>query len=245
MYNYKIILEYEGTRYNGWQRQGNTPNTIQEILEKTIGQIVGEKVEVNGSGRTDAGVHASGQVANFKTTKGFSTDFLIDSINIALPSDIRIIKCEAVNERFHSRLNAREKTYIYNIDTSKKPNVFTRRTIQHYPYNLDIDKMKRATTHLIGEKDFKAYTSNKRTKKSTVRTIYSIEIVEKGSEISIIYKGNGFLYNMVRILTGTLLEVGTGKIKPEEIDNITNSRDRAKAGPTVSPRGLVLFEVGY
>lgn len=245
MYNYKIILQYEGTRYNGWQKNTNAENTIQDLLERTISEIVDENVDVNGSGRTDAGVHALGQTANFKTNKKYETKYLMEKINLKLPSDIKILNCEEVSERFHARLNAKGKTYKYTVDIGKKPDVFTRRTIQHYPYVLDFWEMERAIKHLIGEHDFKSFCSNKRTKKSTVRTIYSIDIIKNGTEISIIYKGNGFLYNMVRILTGTLLDVGTGKIKAKDINKIIEAKDRAKAGATMPPRGLCLVEVKY
>lgn len=245
MYNYKIVLQYEGTRYNGWQKNINAENTIQDLLESTISEITEEKIEVCGSGRTDAGVHALGQTANFKTTKRFEPKFLLNDINIKLPPDIKILSCDEVNERFHSRLNAKEKTYKYTIDIDQKPDVFKRRTVQHYPYVLDFRKMEIASKHLSGEHDFKSFTSNKRTKKSTVRTIYSIDIIKNGTEISIVYRGNGFLYNMVRILTGTLLEVGTGKIKAKDINKIIEAKDRTKAGATMPPRGLCLVEVKY
>ncbi len=245
MFNYKIILEYDGTRYNGWQKNANAENTIQGLLEDTISKITKENIVVNGSGRTDAGVHALGQAANFKTEKKFDTKFLMDNINNMLPSDIKILSCEEADERFHSRLNAKSKTYKYTVDIGKKPDVFTRRTIQHYPYILDFREMERAAKHLKGEHDFRSFTSNKRTKKSTVREIYSIDILIKGTEISIVYKGNGFLHNMVRILTGTLLEVGRGNIKSKDINKIIEAKDRSKAGATMPPRGLCLMEVKY
>lgn len=245
MTNYKITLQYEGTRYNGWQKNKNAPNTIQDLLENEISIIAGEAVEVNGSGRTDAGVHAYGQCANFKTTRQFSTKALMDNLNDRLPSDIKILSCEEVNERFHARLNAKAKTYKYTIDIGKKPDVFSRRFIQHYPCVLDFREMEKAIKHIKGEKDFKVFCANKRAKKSTVRTIYSIDIEISGTEISFIYKGNGFLYNMVRIMTGTLIYVGMGKIKAKDINSIIESKDRQLAGPTMPARGLVLINVEY
>ncbi|MGN1319145.1 MAG: tRNA pseudouridine(38-40) synthase TruA [Lachnospirales bacterium] len=245
MFNYKMILEYEGTRYNGWQKNKNAPNTIQDLLEREIGLIVGEEVEVNGSGRTDAGVHAKAQCANFKSTKEFKTKTLMEAINYRLPSDIKVLSLEQVNERFHSRLNAKAKTYKYTIDISKKPDVFSRRYIEHCPCILDFKEIEKAIKHIKGEKDFKAFSSVKKTKKSTVRTIYSIDIEIKGTEISFIYRGNGFLHNMVRILTGTLIYVGMGKIKAKDIDKIILSKDRSLAGKTMSPRGLMLLNVEY
>ncbi len=245
MYNYKIVLEYEGTRYNGWQKNKNAENTIQDFLEKTISEITGETIEVNGSGRTDAGVHAKGQTANFKTLKHFLSEQLIKDINKKLPSDIKILTCSEVDERFHARLNAKSKTYKYTIDVGEKPDVFTRRFVQHYPCVLDFKSMEKAVKYIVGEKDFLSFCSNKRTKKSTVRTIYSIDILKNGTEISFIYKGNGFLYNMVRILTGTLLDVGTGKIKAQDVKKIIEAKDRKFAGATMPPRGLILMEVLY
>ncbi len=241
--NYKITIEYEGTRYNGWQRQKNAPDTIQGIIESAIYSVTGERTDVNGSGRTDAGVHALGQTANFKLSR--ECDFIMDRLNEALPADIRITDCKAVDDRFHARLNAKGKTYIYKIDTGKKPNVFTRRTVNHFPYYVNIENMKKAAAYMVGEKDFKAFCSNRRTKKSTVRNIYSIDIEQNGSEISFIFKGNGFLYNMARIMTGTLLDVGTGKFTPEYVNEIIESKDRSKAGITMPPRGLALVSVDY
>lgn len=241
--NYKIVLEYEGTRYNGWQRQVATPNTIQGVIEKAIKNVTGEKVEINGSGRTDAGTHALGQVANFKLSKEYEN--IMDELNDELPSDIRILSCERVDDRFHARLNAVGKTYCYKIDTGKKVNVFTRRTVNHFNYELDVEAMKKAATVLEGTHDFKSFCSNKRTKKTTVRTIYSINIDVKGTEIVFTYRGDGFLYNMVRILTGTLIEVGLGKFKADDINEIIEVKDRSRAGITMPPRGLTLVSVDY
>ncbi len=241
--NYKITIQYEGTRYAGWQRQKSTPDTIQGIIENAVYEAFGERVEINGSGRTDAGAHAVGQTANFKLSQEY--DDIMNRLNEILPSDIKITQCHAVNERFHARLNAKAKTYIYKIDVGKKPDVFTRRTVNHFPFDVNIDNMKKAAAYMTGEKDFKAFCSNKRTKKSTVRTIYSIDIEQKGTEITFTYKGSGFLYNMVRIMTGTLLDAGTGKIQPEYVEEIIISKDRSKAGITMPPRGLTLVSVEY
>ncbi len=241
--NYKIVMEYEGTHYKGWQRQLSTQNTIQGVLENAIFEATGETVEVNGSGRTDAGVHALGQTANFRLKNNY--DELMDIINAKLPADIRIISCKPASERFHARLNVKSKTYCYKIDTSPKMNVFTRRTINHFCCELDIEKMRLAAERLIGFHDFRAFCANKRMKKSTERNLYSIDIVQNGSEISFIYRGNGFLYNMVRILTGTIIEVGMGKMQPEDMDDILASLDRSRAGMTMPARGLTLVSVEY
>jgi tRNA pseudouridine38-40 synthase len=245
MTNYKLVIEYEGTRYNGWQKQGNTDNTIQGLLEQATYRVTGENCVVNGSGRTDAGTHAYGQVANFKTDTNISTDEMLARLNKVLPNDIRILSCEKVDMRFHARLNAKAKTYIYKLYVGEKQPVFDRRTALHYNADVNVDLMKEAAAHLIGEHDFKSFCSNHRTKKSTVRTIYSIDIVKDEKYITFTYKGNGFLYNMVRILTGTLLEVGIGKRTVSSIRDTIMAKDRSKAGTTMPPRGLILAEVKY
>lgn len=241
--NYKMVIEYEGTHYKGWQRQISTENTIQGVIEKAIELAVGEKVEINGSGRTDAGTHALGQVASFRLENEYEN--LMDKINEKLPADIRIVSLNKASDRFHARLNAIGKTYCYKIDTGKKMNVFTRRTINHFEFELDFDKMVEASKILIGTHDFKSFCSNKKMKKSTIRTINSIEIEKFGTEIHFTYRGSGFLYNMVRILTGTLIEVGLGKIEVSQITEIIEAKDRAKAGITMPARGLTLVSVEY
>ncbi len=241
--NYKMVIEYEGTHYKGWQRQISTENTIQGVIEKAIELAVGEKVEINGSGRTDAGTHALGQVASFRLENEYEN--LMDKINEKLPADIRIVSLNKASDRFHARLNAIGKTYCYKIDTGKKMNVFTRRTINHFEFELDFDKMVEASKILIGTHDFKSFCANKKMKKSTIRTINSIEIEKFGTEIHFTYRGSGFLYNMVRILTGTLIEVGLGKIEVSQITEIIEAKDRAKAGITMPARGLTLVSVEY
>ena len=243
--NYKLTLQYEGIRYNGWQRQKNQENTIQEIIENAVFDGTGERTEVIGSGRTDAGTHAMGQVANIKIRQDLEPERLLNNINKHLPSDIKITECEKVDNRFHARLNAKAKTYMYTIYIGKKPDVFNRRTVLHYCADLDIDAMKKAAEYLKGEHDFMSFSSNRRIKKSTVRKIYDIEIIKDGEEINFIFKGNGFLYNMVRILTGTLIEVGLGKTNPDDIPQILEAKDRSKSGATLPPRGLILVNVEY
>lgn len=246
MINYKIVMEYDGTNYNGWQRQGNTKNTIQGAIERAIKLSTGEVVEIHGSGRTDAGVHAMGQVANFKLDRAMNIEKLKELLNRNLSDDICIKSIEEVDERFHSRLNAKGKKYLYKIQNSVETDVFNRAFKLHYDAYLDIEKMKKATEYLVGEHDFKSFCSNKRMKKSTVRNIFSIDINrdEKG-EISILYHANGFLYNMVRIITGTLIEVGRGDINPEDVVDILEAKDRQVAGFTAAAHGLVLVEVEY
>ena len=245
MGNYRIILQYEGTKYQGWQRQDSTENTIQGKLEALLTKMCGEPVEIQGSGRTDAGVHAFGQVANFHGKTELSTEEIMEYMNRYLPEDIGVIKVEQVTERFHSRLNAKGKIYRYRVMTGKVPHVFDRRYVYEHPEKLDVAAMRRAANQLLGTHDFKSFTSAKRGKKSTVRTIESIEITENGEEVSFTYKGDGFLYHMVRILTGTLLEVGEGKRSFEEIPEILEAKNRGNAGFLAPAKGLALMEVFY
>lgn len=255
MRNFKMILQYEGTRFKGWQKQESTDNTIQGKLEALLTKMVGEKVEVQGSGRTDAGVHALGQVANFHADTQMSTDEILQYMNTYLPEDIAVISLEEVPERFHSRLNAKGKTYCYRVIHSKLPHVFDRRYVHMVEGEPDVEAMREAAKYLIGTHDFKAFTSSKKGKKSTVRRVDEIRIekVESTSmlfskeqdEIRFTYSGNGFLYHMVRIMTGTLLEAGMHKRKPEEIAEILDSGCREKAGELVPAKGLTLMEVRY
>ena len=245
MGNYRIILQYEGTKYQGWQRQDSTDNTIQGKLEALLTKMCGEPVEIQGSGRTDAGVHAFGQVANFHGKTELSPEEIRDYMNRYLPEDIGVIKVEQVPERFHSRLNAKGKRYRYRVMTGVVPHVFDRKYVYEHLEKLDVAAMKKAAGQLLGTHDFKSFTSTKRGKKSTVRTIDSIEIAENGEEIIFTYQGDGFLYHMVRILTGTLLEVGEGKRSFTEIPEILEARDREKAGFLAPAKGLALMEVFY
>lgn len=245
--NIKLILEYDGSRYDGWQKQGNTDNTIQGKLEAILEKWTGEETEIHGSGRTDAGVHAKGQVANFHVDAKIcqKAEEAKIYLNRYLPDDIRVLEAKEVSERFHSRLNAVRKTYSYTVETADKKNVFERKYVYGLGECLDVERMRTAAGYLLGEHDFKSFCSNKKMKKSTVRRLDSIEIVERGSQVSFVYKGNGFLYNMVRILTGTLLEVGLGKRRPEEMQTILAAMNREAAGMTAPPEGLFLVNVEY
>lgn len=245
MRNIKIILQYEGTRYQGWQKQESTANTIQSKLEILLTKMCEEKIELKGSGRTDAGVHAYGQVANFMTNSKMCLDDMMKYMNQYLPEDIAVISIEEVPERFHSRLNAREKTYRYRVLNSRIPHVFERKFVYCIPENLNLEAMNCAANKLIGTHDYKAFTSTKKGKKSTVRTIKEIKIERVGDEIIFWFRGDGFLYHMVRILTGTLLEVGLGKRKPEEMQSILESKERKNAGALVPALGLALMHVKY
>ena len=245
MRNIRLLVQYEGTRYQGWQRQESSENTIQGRLEKLLSQMCGEKIELQGSGRTDAGVHAMGQVANFHTESTLSTEEMLEYINTYLPQDIAVIQVTEAAERFHSRLNAAGKCYQYRVWNSAVPDVFLRRYALEYPQMLDIEAMKQAASLLLGEHDFKSFTSTKKGKKSTVRRIDDIDIVREGNLLTFTFTGNGFLYHMVRILMGTLLEVGEGKRSAGSIPELIACKNRAQAGPLVPAKGLTLKEVYY
>lgn len=245
--NYRICLQYEGSRYDGWQKQGNTEHTIQGKLEQVLGRLSGEPVEVHGSGRTDAGVHALGQVANFWFLGNWNPEKLMDELNRYLPEDIRVTDCIQAPDRFHSRLNAVKKCYRYQIETGKKRDVFQRRTQYELGENLDIEAMRKAAELLIGVHDFKSFCGNKKMKKSTVRTLYSITVSQdpESSLVELRFVGNGFLQNMVRILSGTLIEVGLGKRDWQSMIDILDAKDRQAAGFTAPAEGLCLMEVWY
>ena len=245
MANYIMILQYDGTRYNGWQKQGNTGNTIQEKLEAALCQMSGEEIAVIGSGRTDAGAHAMGQAANFHMNAPLTADDILNQLNYLLPKDIGVLFVREADPMFHSRHHAKYKLYQYRCRTSPIPNVFEKNYYFHYRKPLSVEKMRQGARYLVGKHDFKAFCSNKRYKKSTIRIIYNIEIKEKAEEIYFYFKGNGFLYNMVRILVGTLMDVGEGKCRPEDVLSILHGKNREAAGVTVPACGLTLLEVGY
>lgn len=255
MGNFKMTLQYEGTRYQGWQKQENTENTIQGKLEALLSKMTGQKIEVQGSGRTDAGVHALCQVANFHADTDMEPEEILDYMNRYLPEDIAVISLSRASERFHSRLNVKGKTYCYRVICSRVPHVFDRRFAHIITERPDIRAMRDAAGYLLGTHDFKAFTSNKRSKKSTVRNIEEIRIErvcsesmqtqELRDEIRFTYSGNGFLYHMVRIMTGTLLEVGMHKRKPADMIEILSSGNRENAGELVPAKGLALMEVRY
>ena len=245
MRNIRLRLQYEGTRYQGWQKQTSTDNTIQGKMEALLTKMCGESIEIAASGRTDAGVHALGQVANFHTESLMSTEEILAYCNRYLPEDIAVVEVSEAAPRFHSRLNATGKRYRYRIINSVIPNVFWRRYAVEEPESLDLDAMRRSADLLLGEHDFKAFTTAKKSKKSTIRRIDEIRIEQKGDLVEFVFTGNGFLHHMIRILMGTLLEVGKGIRTPESITEVLESGDRAKAGPLVPARGLVLEEVFY
>lgn len=245
MRNIRIKVTYEGTRYQGWQKQETSDNTIQGKLERLLSRMCEEEIAVQGSGRTDAGVHALGQIVNFHTSATMSLQDMLQYMNQYLPEDIAVVEIEEVSERFHSRLNAKGKRYSYRVWNSSIPNVFWRRYAHTVEDKLDLEAMKSATSYLLGEHDFKSFTSTKKGKKSTVRRIDNIEIVKEGDMITFTFTGNGFLYHMIRILVGTLLEVGRGVRTADSIPAVLESKNRENAGELVPGKGLVLEEVFY
>ena len=245
MYTYRLTLSYDGSRYNGWQKQGNTPNTIQEKLETLLTRLIGEPIEANGSGRTDAGVHAMGQVVSFRCTEKQNCTTLLADIRRYLPEDIGALELSEASPRFHARLNAVSKTYVYRVWNSDAPNVFERKYMYTVPDALNLSAMEAAASHMLCTHDFMSFCANKRMKKSTVRTVESIKIQPLGNELRFTVSGDGFLYNMVRIIVGTLLEVGMGKRDADSIPALLDAKDRSKAGYLVPPQGLRLEKVFY
>lgn len=244
MRNLRLDICYDGSRYKGWQRLPGTDNTIQQKLETTLSRILAEEVEVTGSGRTDAGTHAKGQVANVHCTSTMSCEEILMQLRRYLPEDIGIYSCRNVSPRFHARLNAKKKTYLYRLWNSSQPCVFDRKYVYQDVSALDIQAMRLAAAYFVGTHDFSAFCANKNMKKSTVRCIESFQILAVGNEIRFQVTGNGFLHHMVRIMVGTLLEVGTGTRSAESIAELFGAQ-RAQAGPLVPACGLCLMEVVY
>ena len=244
MRNLRLDICYDGTRYRGWQRLSGVDNTIQGKLETALSRILGEPIEISGSGRTDAGVHARGQVANFHCESNMPAAQILEELRRYLPEDIGIYSCKDCSPRFHARLNAKEKTYCYRIWNSEAPCVFDRRYVAVMQDALDIDAMKQAAQYLVGEHDFSAFCGNPKFKKATVRYIRTIDIRRQGDEIQLSFTGNGFLHNMVRILVGTLVEVGRGERDPQSIPELFGGK-RSESGFLAPAQGLCLMEVMY
>lgn len=243
--NVKLTIQYDGTRYDGWQRQGNTDNTLQGRLEGVLSRMVGKPVEIQGAGRTDAGVHARGQVASVHLPEGYTPQEVQNYLNRYLPEDVAVVDVVEVGERFHARLSATGKEYRYHIRMGSIPDVFARKYQYRVEEPLDLAAMERAAGYLTGKHDFRSFCGNRRFKKSTVREVFHIGVEVCGSDLTLVYRGDGFLYNMVRILTGTLLEVGLGQRTPESMVDILEARERTAAGKTAPAQGLVLQEVYY
>ena len=244
MRNLRLDICYDGTRYRGWQRLKGVENTVQGKLEQTLSRILGESVEISGSGRTDAGAHALGQVANVHCESAMSCQEILEQLRRYLPEDIGIYSCQDVPERFHARLNAKRKTYRYRVWNSDLPCVFERRSVYADSRPLDLEAMRQAGAVFLGTHDFSAFCANKKMKKSTVRRIERIDIRRDGPEIRFEFVGDGFLYNMVRIMVGTLLEVGRGERPAGSVSELFGAK-REKAGYLVPASGLCLMEVEY
>lgn len=243
--NFKFIISYDGSRYYGWEHQPNTEFTIQGKLENVLTLMAGEQVEVIGAGRTDAGVHAQAMVANARMDTDLTEEEIQDYMNRYLPDDICIREVRRASERFHSRYNALGKTYRYTCYVGRVKPIFDRKYVYIPDSKPDVEKMREAAEYLVGTHDFASFCSNPRMKKSTVRKVDKIEIVQKGPYLTFTYHGTGFLQHMVRILTGTLLEVGFGKRTPESMEELLEERKRAKAGFTAPAKGLCLIKVDY
>ena len=244
MRNLRLDLCYDGTRYRGWQRIPGADNTIQGKLEQVLSRILEEPIEVSGSGRTDAGVHALGQVASFHCESDLPADQILEQLRRYLPEDIGIYSCKEASARFHARLNARQKTYRYRIWNSREPCVFRRRYVAIFPETLDTNAMQRSGEQLVGEHDFSAFCTRARQKKSTVRRITALSVTRAGDEIHITVTADGFLYNMMRIIAGTLIEAGRGERSPEDIPALFSGA-RSEAGFLAPAQGLCLMEVEY
>lgn len=244
MRNIRLDIEYDGTRYQGWQRLSGTDNTIQGKIETSLSRILQERIEISGSGRTDSGVHARAQVANFHCGNPMPVEQILAELRRYLPEDIGILCCKEVSPRFHARLNAREKTYQYRLWNSDGPCVFERRYVHQESGELDVDAMNRAAQQFVGTHDFAAFCTNKKMKKSTVRCIYRFTVERVGHEIRFRVTGNGFLHNMVRIMVGTLIEVGRGERLEDSIPALFDGI-RAEAGFLAPGKGLCLEEVVY
>ena len=244
MRNIRLDLCYDGTKYRGWQRLANSDNTIQGKLETALSRILNEPIEITGSGRTDAGTHAIHQVANFHCNSVMPADEILEKLHKYLPEDIGIYSCKNVSPRFHARLNAKTKTYRYRVWVSQQPCVFERKYVYLCPGVLDVSAMQEAANIFLGEHDFSAFCANKNMKKSTVRYIASFTVEKTENEIIFCVTGNGFLHHMVRIMVGTLIEVGKHQRDISTIADLFGGA-RAEAGPLVPACGLCLMEVNY
>lgn len=244
MNNIKLTIQYDGTNYCGWQKQKNG-DSIQKEIERAIKDITGENVDLIGSGRTDRGVHAKGQVANFLTKSSIPGDRFKFALNSKLPEDIAIVHSEKVGEDFHSRYDALGKRYKYLIYNSPIRSPLYRNFAYHLPYSLDYEEMEKAVSFFVGTHNFKTFMATNSNVKNTIRTINDISLYKKGDLIIFSVTGNGFLYNMVRIVVGTIVDVGRGRFKSYDIPHIISSKDRNKAGHTAPPQGLYLEKVYY
>ncbi len=244
MTNYRFEISYDGTRYYGWERQPGK-DTIQGKLEAVLSRMTDSEAEITGAGRTDAGVHAKAMIANAHLETALSPEEILAYMNRYLPDDIAVNRVSVVSDRFHARYNAAGKLYTYTCYAGSSKPVFNRKYVTVLDAVPDIEAMRKAAAYLVGEHDFKAFCSNPRMKKSTVRTVDSLEITKRKDFIVLDFHGDGFLQNMVRIITGTLLEVGFGRMEADQVKAVLEGRDRRLAGPTAPPQGLCLMKVDY
>lgn len=244
MRNIKLIISYDGSSYHGWQRQPDA-DTIQQQIESAAEKLFGEKISVTGSSRTDAGVSAIGQVANFNVDSSVPTENIARALNGSLCEEIAVVSAEEVDEDFNAIRSAKGKLYRYSICTSQIRPVLEIKHCWHYPYKLDAGQMDKAAKLLAGKKDFKSFASAADTRQSSVRTIISCTVFQEGDWIHIEVEGDGFLYNMVRNIAGTLVEIGRGRWTPEKITEILAAKDRTVAGPLAPAYGLCLMRIDY
>lgn len=245
MRNLKMVLEYDGTRYKGWQKQKKDVLTIQDKIETVLSKMTGEEIQVIGCGRTDSGVHAENYVANFHTNCDFTVDYILNYLYEFLPEDIVVKSMKDTSPRFHARYNAKTKTYIYKINTNRFSSVFNKKYCYHYNSNLNVELMKEAASFLIGTHDFQSFTRLKSNSKSTIRTITYIDIRKNENIIEIEINGNSFLLNMVRIIVGTLLEVGRENLKSIDVKKMLEEKKRANSSLMVPAKGLCLKDIQY
>jgi len=241
--NVKLTIEYDGSRYHGWQRQANAP-TVQQALEEAIGRVVGHRVTLHGSGRTDAGVHALGQVANFRTRSAIPAAQLPHAVNANVADDIAVLRAEDVAPDFHARYSAKRKTYRYRILCRPVRPAVGAAYVCWRRHPLDVAAMQRAAAHFVGEHDFAGFESHS-SGEGSVRVVFRSEVTAAGEVIDYYVTANGFLYNMVRAMAGTLIEVGSGRRRPDDVARLLASRDRTLAGATAPARGLCLMQVDY
>ncbi len=239
-----LTIEYDGTNYCGWQIQPGLP-TIQSELEAALEKVSGKHLDIVGSGRTDSGVHAKGQVASFETDSGMDPERYSYALNTFLPEDIRVLKSRREEDGFNARFSAKKKTYMYSMYVDRISHPLEDRYSLQLINNLNVQEMQKAAERFKGTHDFACFLSSNSSVVSTVRTIYESRIEADGNKIRYIVTGNGFLYNMVRIMVGTLIDVGEGKKKPEDMDEIMSGKDRGLAGHTVKAKGLTLMSVEY
>ncbi|MDO8588659.1 MAG: tRNA pseudouridine(38-40) synthase TruA [Armatimonadota bacterium] len=244
MRNIKAVVEYDGTDYSGFQRQPRR-RTVQGELERALAEIMKEPVRVTGAGRTDAGVHAAGQVISFKTVCAIPTDRVCVALNSVLSRDIVLVQAEEVGPEFHARYSARQRIYEYRILNTEQPSALFGRFVWHVPDKLNLRAVRKAAEYLLGTHDFAAFSLSQRDEKSTVRELSALEISRHCDIISVVLKANGFLHSMARGIVGTLVEIGQGRRSPDDMKTILEGRDRSGAGKTAPARGLCLIEVVY